>query len=377
MFEKIKFKKVIFIAIIAGLAIFLFFVIRSCTQGIDLVYGYNKAAMGDVHKTITVTGKLEILDGQAVLSRIGGIINSIHADFNQQVTRGQLLATIDPIDIEQNILRVETQLERANLDVEEGVKELDAKRDLMKENLISRKEMDLAELKFKKIEAAYKQIKTEYNIAIKTKSYTKIYSPISGIIISMEIEPKKPVAQNQPLFIIAQNLKKMKLLINIDESDIGNVKKGMPVIFSVNAYPGKSFKGEISQVRISPINSGGMMIYQSLIICDNNELLLKPGMSPIATIFINTRKNVLMVPNQAFMVSPPVNITVDPNKKYLWKKKPSLIGKLPVERVEVQIGLAGDQYTEIISPSIKASDDILVSIHKKLEVKDELSSYGK
>ncbi|MCU0821144.1 MAG: efflux RND transporter periplasmic adaptor subunit, partial [Spirochaetes bacterium] len=145
---------------------------------------------------------------------------------------------------------------------------------------------------------------------------------------------------------------------------------GQSVKFTVSAFPEKTFTGAISQVRINPIvkPQGQIVSYESLVTCDNSELLLKPGMTATATVVVYHREKVLRVPNEAFIVSPVETEKADDlRKKYIWKKKALSMEKLPVERIEVKTGVMGDFFTEILSNNIKEGDNILTGIEKKLE----------
>lgn len=376
MQKKLTPRKLIYIAVIVGMCVLLYFWIKSCSRNVDIVYRYEDAAKGDVIKSISVTGKLEVYEPQMVLSRIGGIVNAVYTDFNKNVGRGQLLAVIDATEVEHKILRAERQYERSKLDLEEVKRTLEGKNELLQEKLISRREMEVAELNYQKILSQYRQTKLEYEIAIQERSFTRITAPVSGIVISREVEPRGVYQPGKVFFIIAETLSRMRLMINVDESDIGNIKTGQNVSFTVSAYPEKKFAGTISQVRINPIVQGAVVTYQSVVICDNAELLLKPGMTATATIVVGNKKNVLRVSNQAFIVSP-VKIQDVPGKKFIWKKQTGLIQELPVSRIEVATGLVGDQYTEITGGKLAAGDQVLVGIQKHFETKDELSGYGK
>jgi len=369
-------RRIIYIAVLAGLFLLLYFWIKSCGKNVDVVYRYEEAVKGDVQKSISVTGKLEVYEPNLVLSRIGGIVNNVYTDFNKHVGRGQLLAVIDSTDIEHKILRAESQYERAKLDLEEVRRNLEGKNELLKEKLISRREMEVAELNYQKVLTQYRQLKLEYEIALKERGFTRITAPVSGVVISREVEPRGVYPAGKVFFVIAESLAKMRLMINVDESDIGNIKNGQDVSFTVSAYPENRFKGTISQVRINPVVQGAVVTYQSVVICNNDDLLLKPGMTATATILVGNKKNVLRVSNQSFIVSP-VKVEDVPGKKFLWKKQVALMKELPVTRVEVTTGLVGDQYTEITGGGLKAGDSVLVGIQKHFETKDELSGYGK
>jgi HlyD family secretion protein len=154
----------------------------------------------------------------------------------------------------------------------------------------------------------------------------------------------------------------MILTISIDESDIGNIKKGQQVIFSVSAFPDKKFNGIINQVRMNPVKSGGLVTYQALVVCENSELLLKPGMTATATVVIDQKANVLRVLNQAFLISPENDSDSENGKKYIWKKTGIGTGK-SYKKTEVKTGLAGDMHTEIVD-GIKPGDEVMIKIQE-------------
>lgn len=369
-------KKIVYGTLIIAFIGILIFWMRSCFKTVDIVYRYEEVKKGDVVKTIAVTGRLEIEDPYYVMSKVGGQVKAVYVDFNSQVAEGQLLAEIDSTDIDLKVYRVGLQYERAKLEFEEIKSNMESKNELLKENLISKKEYEIAEISYKKALTNFKNIKLEYELALKEKSYTKIVAPLAGTIISREVNPREIHGPGKIFFVIAKNLKKMRLLIHIDESEIGNVKPNLPVTFTVSAYPDKTFTGTISQVRFNPIPQGAVITYQSVVYCNNDELLLKPGMTATAIIRVGERKNVLRVPNQAFIVSP-IKSVEQSGKKIIWKKRKVNIGDLPVERVEVSTGLVGDLYTEITGGNVSVGDDVLVNIEKKLARKDDMTSYGK
>ena len=366
--QKVSGKKItgIIICFILVLVIYLF--IKGCNGSNGLVYEYEKASIGDIKKTISVTGRLEVLNSHKVLSKISGLVTKVYVDFNQNVKKNQLLAKLDTSNIEQTLAKVEAEMERASLDLLSAKREKDGKKNLYKENLISKKGMELAELKYKKISSLFKQIRVDYKIALKKKGYTRILSPSNGIVISREIEGNTQINRKSVLFIIAEDLSKMRLVIHVDESDIGYVKKGQSVHFTVSAYPENNFIGKISQVRIKPIKKREIVSYQAIVTCKNDNLLLKPGMTATVTVVVSSKKNVLRAPSEAFIVSP-VEIKSRPGEKYIWKKAKHTVAKLPVKKVRVKCGLVGDNWTEITSGKIIENDEILVRIYKSFSIK--------
>lgn len=357
--------------IILLIIVIVYSVYKGCGNGSELVYRYEKVSRGEVKKTISVTGRLEILNSYTVISKISGFVKNVYVDFNQRVSRYQLLADLDSTEIDQKLLKIESERERVAFDLLSAQKDLNAKKDMLKENLISERGMELAKLNYQKISSEMKQIENEKKIIEKSRSYTRILSPSAGIIISREIDANIPIPENKVLFVIAEDLSAMRLVIQVDESDIGLIQKGQSVTFTVSAFPEKIFKGSISQVRLNPITNAQIVSYQSIVTCDNAQLLLKPGMTATATVEVSEKKNVLRVPSEAFIVSP-VELKEESDKKYVWRKQTLAIGGMPVERVEVKAGLAGDYFTEIISGKVQEGEEILVGIHKKLEVTESI-----
>jgi len=350
--------KIILAALVAIVIIII--LAKSCGKSAHRELIYEKTVRGDVRKTISVTGELDLLEPINILSKVDGVVENIYTDFNQNVARGQLLIKIDPSVIAQKMMKAKSLVDSARLEIVHAEKDLESKKNLYKDNLISKRAMEMAEVEYSVVLSKYKQVKIDYETTVKEMDNTKIHSPINGIVVSIFVKKSTPVGATTPLILLASSLNKMVLTINVDESDIGYVKKGQQVTFSVSAFFDKKFTGTINQIRMSPIKSGGLVTYQALVLCDNNELLLRPGMTATATVLVEEKKGVLMVLNQAFMVSPEEDISSDRSKKVVWKKSGSIQGKT-YSVVEVKTGIQGDMYTEIID-GIKENDEILVRI---------------
>lgn len=355
-------KKAIIPAIIALCIFILYFITKGCSGDEEKKLEFDKVSVGEVKKTISVTGVLEVLDLHIVLSKTNGIVTDLYADFNQQVKKGQLLAKIDSSSIDQELMKISAQRESSKLEIASAQKELEAKKSMFNDSLISKTEMQNAELKYRTVSTKHKQILIDYDLALKQKSYARITSPISGVIISRTIAKDAPAAVNSILFEIAPNLKKMQLIINIDESDIGNIQNNQKVTFSVSAFPEKIFSGKISQVRIKPLKREGLVTYQSVVTCDNEELLLKPGMTATATVVVKRKENALRVLNHAFVASPE-DQDFDPDRRIVWIKSKDLIEN-KLLKIEVETGIIGDKYTEI-TKNLKKDDKVLIRVTRK------------
>ena len=350
----------IIIAASVVIVIIIIIMAKSCGNSSNRELIYEKTVKGDIRKTISVTGELDLFEPVIILSKINSVVENIYTDFNQRVTKGQLLIKIDSSEISQRMLKAKSLIDSVRLEIVSAEKDLEAKKNLYKDDLISKRAMEMAEVQYSAVLSKYKQVKIDYEATAQEMNNTKIYSPINGIVVAIYVKENTPVNVTTALILLVSDLNKMQLTINVDESDIGYIKSGQQVTFSVSAFSDKKFTGTINQIRMSPIKSGGLVTYQALVLCDNRELLLKPGMTTTATVLIEEKKDALRVLNQAFIVSPENDISSDRAKKIVWKKTGSIKGKTYTP-VEVKIGIQGDMYTEIID-GLKENDEILVRI---------------
>jgi HlyD family secretion protein len=359
--QKITRKKIIAIAACAVAIILLFTFIKSCGKGSADKFEYGTVSVGNVQKTVSATGTVDISNASNLTCKTNGIVEKINVEFNQEVRKGQLLAIISAEEAAQRLAKIAAQLESTKLELTVAKEDLESKKDLFKEGLISDKGMERANYNYKTVFLKYRQIQLDYSLAREQSDNSRIVSPIDGIVIAIKIIQNQPVTLNMPTFVIAPTLKKMKLTISIDESDIGSVNKGQEVTFTVSAFPDKTFNGTINQVHLNPVLKGGLVTYDSIVTCDNKDQLLKPGMTATATIIVGNKDKVLRIPNQALLVNPEESAT--PSTNVVWRKTTKMTGKLPVEKVPVEIGLRGDNFTEI-KGTIKKGDQILIKFIK-------------
>ncbi|HNX58080.1 MAG TPA: efflux RND transporter periplasmic adaptor subunit [Spirochaetota bacterium] len=346
---------------------------KSGTKEGQMEYQYDTVSVGDVSKSISASGKLDLFRSEIVVSNINGIATQIPADFNQSVKAGDLLAHIDSTEVDINFANAKETFKRVSLELESMKDFFESKKTLFEEKLISQKEVDESRRNYEKSLTLYNQNKIAYDTAAGAVSAKNIYAPISGVILQRDVELRQSVVAGKPLFTIAPDMKKLKLVINVDESDIGYVKSGLPVNFSVSAYPDKVFTGTIMQVRMNPVMlaigpTNKIVTYESLVECDNTNMLLRPGMTVTALVNISRKSGVLRVPNAAFMISPiPVDNSI--GKKFVWKKESLSLQTIPMRRIEVKTGIMGDDYTEILGSDLKEGDEILVGMHSKFDMK--------
>ena len=343
--------------------------VRSCGSEVEFAYEYEKASIGNVEKTVAATGLLDVYEKQAVLCKTSGFVNSVRVNPEQKITKGQILATLDASEIEQKLLRLSTRIESSRLAVISAERRYKGKKEMFNEKLISEKDLQQGELEYKTAANDHKLLQLEYNEASLQKKNTVIVSPIDGVVVQSFVgtvdKPDNSALignSNAIMFYVAPALDKMELLLDIDESDIGSIVKKQKVAFTVSAFPDKKFNGEIVSVSLNPVQKGGLVVYQPTVICDNSELMLRPGMTATATIMVAHKENVLRVSNQAFIVSPDFS-DAPKSGTVIWVKSSNPLQTDPANMVEVKTGLAGDMYTEV-TENIDKGDQVLVKIRQ-------------
>ncbi|HNC47624.1 MAG TPA: efflux RND transporter periplasmic adaptor subunit [bacterium] len=335
--------------------------------------GYKTEAVtrGDISVVITATGKVNPVTRVQVGTQITGTISRIFADFNQKVRKGQEIAEIDPTFLKAQLLEAEANAEKAKAQVEQSKKTLDRATELFDRKLISQSEKDEALTNYNLAGAQYKQAMAAYNRAEVSLRYTSIVSPIDGVVISRNVDVGQTVAaslQAPILFVIANDLSKIQVEATIDEVDIGKVKVNQEVSFYVDAYPDEKFKGRVAQVRLQPITTQNLVSYEVIIEVENRDNKLLPGMTANLSIIVDTKKDVIKVPNMALRFQPA--LTQEQFKKYsaMYGDKFDLKNSAMVWTLQsgelapiiVDPGLTDGQYTEIRSDQLTI-EQILVS----------------
>jgi HlyD family secretion protein len=308
------------LAVIAAVGVTVAAYYRSNTHQPD---GYLTAPVvrGSVVQAVSATGTLQAVTTVQVGSQVSGTIKALHADFNSKVKKGQIVAELDPAlfqtQVEQaraSLLRLQADADRARVDVEDTQVKLKRAQDLWNQQLIARADLDAAEAAARQAQAAVKsaeaqiaQARAALNQNQVNLDHTVIRAPIDGIVISRSVDVGQTVAsslQAPTLFVIANDLTRMQVNASVDESDIGQIAPGQPVSFTVDAYPGDTFTGRVSQVRLEPKVESNVVSYTTIIDVPNPSLKLKPGMTATVTIEVAREDAVLKVPTSALRFTP-------------------------------------------------------------------------
>ncbi len=364
---------------------------------------------GSIVSTISATGTLEAVETVQVGTQVSGVVQSMHADFNSIVRKGQVLARLDPAIIQADIERAKANVAGAEADrdrllvmLADADTKLGRATELFDRQLIPRTDLEAAKMAKLTAEAQLKastaqvtQAKAALAQAQVNLQKTVITSPIDGIVISRAVDVGQTVAaslQAPTLYTIAADLTRMQLNASIDESDVGTIHNGQPVTFRVDAYPSDVFTGVVRQVRLNPVVANNVVTYAAMIDAPNPELKLKPGMTASLTVEAARRDNVLRVPTSALRFKPnadvlaalvqpdtdaqrlmekdrPVGTAGDPQaSKPATSSKPANVATFWLyddERLtqrEVVLGAADSTFTEIVSGDVKEGERVAVQV---------------
>ncbi|HIS90016.1 TPA: efflux RND transporter periplasmic adaptor subunit [Candidatus Avigastranaerophilus faecigallinarum] len=320
-----------------------------------------------ITQIVEATGTIEPINTVSIGSQVSGRIDEIFVDYNSHVEKGQLLAQIDTSLFKAQLQQSEANINnaKATLQKNKALLDYDTKtyhryKNLYERNLVSKNDLDEAESAYKSdlaqvaaAKASIMQAEANYATASANMGYTKIVSPVKGIVISKEVEVGQTVAasfQTPTLFTVAEDLTKMQIETSVSEADIGKVAVGQDVNYTLDGYPDLVFTGKVSQVRLSPTTESNVVTYTVIIEVENNEGKLLPGMTANVSIITGKKEDILTVPNVALKFTVAGN-TQKYDKKGIWINKK---GK-PV-RINIETGVSDDNYTEIISDKIKEGD---------------------
>lgn len=343
----------------------------------EIQYKTSPVTRGDILSTIQATGTLNPVETVDVGTQISGTIKELYFDYNSRVKQGQLIALMDSDTQAAEVAQYEAALAstradaanaRAELDV--AAKNLARTQELARRDLIAKSDVDADTSAWLKAKASLTaaEAKVSQSAAALRKSrinlnYTKIYSPVDGVVVAKNVEEGQTVAasyQTPSIAEIARDLTQMQVEVNVDEADIGGVREGQEATFNVDTYPNEKFAGKVTQVRLSPETNDNVVTYTVVVKLSNPDGKLLPGMTANVSLILESRKGVLTVPNSAFRFKPSDNKEAsdrgmpgpgDHKQTVAEVTQPAvyrLEKKKPV-KVEVEKGITDGQNTEILS----------------------------
>ena len=335
----------------------------SCSEEKKVSYATAEASYQDVNTSITATGTIEPVTKVEVGTQVSGIIDKIYVDYNSVVHKGDIIAELDKTNLTSELTSAESNLSNAMSNLTYQESNYKRYKTLYEKGLVSANDFENARLTW---EQAKQQVVVQHQNVQKAKTnlgYATITAPIDGVVLSKEVEEGQTVASamtTPTLFIIAQDLTDMRVIADIDEADIGGVKEGQRVTFTVDAFPEDVFSGTVTQVRQEATTESNVVTYEVVISAPNEDLKLKPGLTANVTIFTSEKTNVLTIPTKALRFSPNEALlaedeTIEDVKSpvKVWTQQ----GKT-FKAIAVQTGTTNGTLTEITS-GLKAGDKVI------------------
>ena len=332
----------------------------------DINFKEEKVGLKTLQNSVTATGTIEAVTSVTVGTQVSGIVNKLYVDYNSQVKKGQDIAELDKTNLLSELNTAKANLASAQSSLNYQAANMERYKTLYKKGLVSADEYENALLTYRQAKEQVASSKENVQRAQTNLGYATITSPIDGTVISKSVEEGQTVAAsfNTPeLFTIAKDLTNMQVVANVDEADIGNVKEGDRVTFTVDAYPDDTFEGTVKQVRLEATTTNNVVTYEVVISAPNADLKLKPGLTANVTIYTQERSGVLAVANKALRFTP-TKETVGKDMKIVdckGKNKVWTLNGNTLTAHPVTIGQSDGINTEI-TKGLKQGDKIVTEI---------------
>ena len=329
-------------------------------------FDLDTVSIGDITKTITANGTINPVNVINVGTQVSGTIEKIYVDYNDVVKKGQRLAELDTSILTRSVNEAESSMKKTKANLDLVQLNYERTKELFKNNYIAKVELDQAETELKNAKEEYNIAKSKYDVAKINLGYAYIDSPVSGVVISREVDIGQTVASSfsaPTLFQIAEDLTKMQIETSVSEADIGSIKVGQDVEFTVDSYPSKIFEGKVKQIRLNPITESNVVVYNVIIEIYNEDRLLMPGMTAYVTIPIGEVTNVKKISTVSLRFNPDTRLL-----EIMGVKKPErekgkiilykLVGNTVVP-VQAKVGLSDLTQIEIECDDLKEGDQII------------------
>lgn len=361
-----KKKWMIIIACVVVLAAIVYALMGGKKEAPEMDYETARVEKATIGNSVTATGTIEPVTKVEVGTQVSGIIDKIYVDYNSVVHKGQIIAELDKTNLMSELNSAKSNLAGAKSDLDYQRANYKRIKALYDKELVSGNEYDTALLSLRQAESTYAQRKEAVSKAQTNLGYAIITSPIDGIIISKAVEEGQTVAASYStptLFTIAQDLTDMRVIADVDEADIGEVEVGQRVSFTVDAYPGETFEGKVTQVRLEATTESNVVTYEVVISASNKDLKLKPGLTANVTIFTLERNNIVSVPTKALRFTPTKEM-LNPGEKIedcqgahkVWVRE----GKT-LKAYAVKTGITNGTRTQIVS-GVKEGAEVIVEM---------------
>jgi HlyD family secretion protein len=332
---------------------------------------YRLAALttGDVTQTVSANGTLNPVVLVNVGTQVSGTVKKLLVDFNDRVKAGQVLLELDPALLDAQVRQDEAALANARTTLDLARANEARSQTLIAQEYISRQDFDTAVQARKSAEAQVAQATAMLAKDRTNLSYSVIRSPVSGVVVNRAVDIGQTVAasfQTPTLFQIAQDLRKMQIDSSFAEADIGRIKVGQPVQFTVDAFPDRSFTASVKQVRLNPTTQQNVVTYDVVIAVENPDEILMPGMTAYVNVIVARRSNVLLAPNAALRFRPAGAATASGRQRAASQEKTAastgtvyVLDQGRPRAVRIGVGISDGRNTEITSPELKAGDQVI------------------
>jgi HlyD family secretion protein len=355
---------------IAVVAVIIIVGIVKCSGGKKeekISFDTAKVMKTNIQTSITATGTIEPVTSVTVGTQVSGIVSHLYVDYNSVVKKGQVIAELDRTNLISELNTAKANLSSAQSSLNYQLSNYNRYKELHEKGLVSADEFESARLQYLQAKEQVNTSKESLQRAQTNLGYATITSPIDGVILSKSVEEGQTVAAsfNTPeLFVIAQDLTNMRVIADIDEADIGGVKEGQRVSFTVDAFPDDHFEGQVTQVRQQATTESNVVTYEVVISAPNNDLKLKPGLTANVTIYTLEKNDVLAAPakalrfqpNEAFLQKGETIDDCEGNHK-VWTKEGTVF-----KAHKVEIGTTNGIMTEIVS-GIKEGTEVLTDFN--------------
>ena len=331
--------------------------------GNKIEYVTVNISRGNIRQVVTATGEINPVNTISVGSQVSGTIEDIFVDYNSHVKQGDLLLKIEPSVLQASVDEALAALDSAKSQLNLAKNDYERNKTLYDSGYIARAEMEQSQTNYEQAVQSVKRAQSQYDRAVTNLSYATITSPVDGTVISRKVDKGQTVAasfQTPDLFEIAEDLTKMQIETAVSEADIGVIKEGQNVTFTVDAYPQKKFNGIVRQIRLSPTTTSNVVVYTVVIDVDNSDLHLMPGMTAFVTILISEAQNVWKSPNSAFLVRDFKNIIPNAPEDIKPEDHMAVMRDKDIVYITYTKGLVTPTETQIISDEIKSGDKVIV-----------------
>lgn len=337
-----------------------------CSKKSSFTYTEAEAVKQDIVNSVTATGTIEPVTSVDVGTQVSGVISKLYVDYNSVVKAGEVIAELDRTNLMSELSSAQASLKSAQSELDYQKTNYERYKTLYDKGLISANDFEQARLSYVQAQQKTQQQKESVKKAQTNLGYATITSPIDGVVLSKEVEEGQTVASSfstPTLFKIARDLTDMRVIADVDEADIGDVKEGQRVTFTVDAFPDDTFEGQVTQVRQEATTESNVVTYEVVISAPNDDLKLKPGLTANVVIFTMEAKDVLAVPSKALRFTPreamlnsDETITDTDAKEKVWVKEGSNL-----KAVAVETGMTNGTLTQI-TKGLKPGTHVLTEV---------------